>query len=139
MQQTDTFVAHPPVRRLIAPPLKSKRTIAIWLLTLAIVAVALFVLLTRQEALVRAAASGDLAGVRLWAGTGANVDRGFDQTDGSVGWPPLMIAARQGHDEVVRYLLARGANPNLRGMSNPLIAACSQTGVTHREAVFFVG
>lgn len=91
-----------------------------------IIAVVLFVLLTRQGALVSAAGGNDLAGVKFWASMGANLDRGCDHFDSSVSWPPLMIAARQGNNEVVRYLLARGANPNIRGMRNPLIAACSQ-------------
>lgn len=35
------------------------------------------------------------------------------------GWTPLMFAAKNGHREIVRTLLAARANPNLQGVSKP--------------------
>lgn len=46
--------------------------------------------------------------------------------DGSIGLPPLTVAATKGNNEVVSYLLARGANPNVGDAIKPLHAACSE-------------
>jgi uncharacterized protein len=52
--------------------------------------------------LLRAAESNDLPKVKLWLTKGANIDARHINND-----TPLIIAAREGHEEVVRYLLHR--------------------------------
>ena len=79
---------------------------------------------TRQIDLSRAANDGDLITVQRYVEAGANIEGGARMRDGSYGAPPLTLAASTGQTAVVRYLLDQGANPNLRGMSNPLIVAC---------------
>ena len=79
---------------------------------------------SRQRQLAQAVFVGDLAAVKQCVEAGVVLDRGSAQRDGSIGLPPLTIAAMAGHEDIVRYLLDHGANPNQRGMSNPLIVAC---------------
>jgi len=67
--------------------------------------------LTRQTrhgdtALLMASLGGHLDVVKLLVGAGAAVQTGD-------GWQPLHYAAFSGADEVVRYLLSRGANKNV--------------------------
>jgi ankyrin repeat protein len=58
-----------------------------------------------DERLWRAAASGDLEGVKSAIGQGAHVDY-----KGRAGFTPLNAAARQGNLEVVKYLVEHGAD-----------------------------
>lgn len=55
----------------------------------------------------RAAAEGDLARLEELVAVSGDVE-----DPSPTGYTPLMAAARNGHTEVVRWLLARGADPN---------------------------
>jgi len=77
----------------------------------------------RQWNLSRAAFDGDIATVQRCVEAGARIDA-TPMEAGGAGFPALTAASYSGHEHVVRYLLDHGANPNLRGMSNPLIVAC---------------
>jgi uncharacterized protein len=61
-------------------------------------------------ALMRAAARGDAAGVTTIVAGGADVNAVHDDTR----LAPLMFAAYFGHDAVVRLLLEKGAQANLK-------------------------
>ena len=50
----------------------------------------------------------------------AELSRNVNQQDED-GWTPLMFAAKSGSTVVVQYLLQRGANPNMRQVSNVLL------------------
>jgi uncharacterized protein len=65
--------------------------------------------------LVEAAGAGDLALVQsmLAAGADVNARDGLDAQNQKHGITPLMLAAAEGHTEVVRALLAANANPNI--------------------------
>lgn len=56
--------------------------------------------------MLRAAEQGDLDKAKYWLKEGANVDARAVNAD-----TPLILAARQGHDEVVKYLISRKAKP----------------------------
>ena len=56
-----------------------------------------------NEFMLQAAIKGDLEQVNVWLDAGANVH--FSK----LGWTPLMRASRNGHTEVARLLLERGA------------------------------
>lgn len=63
---------------------------------------------TGEPVLLSAAAVGEIGPVQALVEHGANIsarDPNFDQT-------ALMIAARQGHNTVIQYLLEQGADPN---------------------------
>lgn len=78
-----------------------------------------------QWELSHAAGDGDLAAVQRFVEAGAIIDATPFRANRAVsGLPALTVASLNGHEEVVRYLLDNGADPNLSGMSNPLIAAC---------------
>jgi len=79
----------------------------------------------RQWKLSRAAFDGDLATVQRCVEAGARIDATPMDEGGAIsGLPALTAASYSGHEPIVRYLLDHGANPNLHGMSNPLIVAC---------------
>lgn len=61
-------------------------------------------------ALMRAAARGDAAGVATIVAGGADVNA----VHGETRLTPLMFAAYFGHDAVVRLLIEKGAQPNLK-------------------------
>lgn len=77
----------------------------------------------------RAAERGQLAVVRYLVSAGAELTGGgeYDRS------PPLWAAARVGHVEVVRTLLAAGANPNEQGPHGTPLSAAAQAG--HLEVV----
>ena len=62
-------------------------------------------------ALIWAAGAKNYAAVRLLLAAGAPVD---EDGDLDIGWTALMAAARNGDPEMVRMLLAAGANPRLK-------------------------
>ncbi len=62
-----------------------------------------------------AASSGNLPLVDVLLTRGADSNAALDETDDEgAGFPPIAIALGKGHTEVVRRLLAAGANPNMR-------------------------
>jgi BlaR1 peptidase M56/Ankyrin repeats (3 copies)/Ankyrin repeats (many copies) len=73
-----------------------------------------------REAIIEAAARGDLRRMSEYLDRGASIDATFDG-DGTL----LLIAAKHGQLDAVRFLLDRGADPNVPspGDGNPLIAA----------------
>ncbi|MEP6670990.1 MAG: ankyrin repeat domain-containing protein [Chthoniobacter sp.] len=73
-----------------------------------------------QWKLSNAAFAGDLAVVRRCVAMGVDIEA----TPSPEGLPAITAAAYSGHEEIVRFLLDHGANPNRHGMSNPLILAC---------------
>lgn len=78
----------------------------------------------RQHALIAAAYGGDLAAVRRLVEAGADVNAlPHDHREA-----PLTEAVNMGHEEVVRYLLDHGANPNGTPEGrNPLMLVCWDT------------
>ena len=80
----------------------------------------------RQYTLSRAAEEGNLSLVRACVEAGADVNAAPRTSDGEIGgWPPLALAAAATpHEDIVRYLLEHGANPNLPEGNNPLIRIC---------------
>lgn len=109
--------------------MKRNRILILILLGTALAAVGFvihfFVQENRQWELSRAAGDGDLDTVKRCVEAGVNLDATPIREGGALsGYPALTCAAMFGREEVVRYLLDHGANPNLRGMSNPLIVAC---------------
>ena len=65
-----------------------------------------------------AARTGNVDLVRRLFQAGARVDAADE-----IGFTPVMEAARDGHIEVVRYLLAEGADPNHRSEASALFLA----------------
>src|SRR5262249_54098350 len=61
--------------------------------------------------LTNAANEGDLAAVRSWLDRGADVNAGSSALNTETA---LMRAAANGHRELVQFLLARGADPNVQ-------------------------
>jgi hypothetical protein len=79
----------------------------------------------REWKLSRAVSEGDFATVQRCVEAGVRIDATPTVAGGGLeGLPALTAASYSGHEHIVRYLLDHGANPNLRGMSNPLIVAC---------------
>ncbi|OZC04403.1 ankyrin repeat domain-containing protein [Rubricoccus marinus] len=64
-----------------------------------------------SRALLAAAASGDVATIEAALDAGAPLDASGDET-GLYSGSALLTAARAGHEDAVRLLLARGADPN---------------------------
>ena len=62
----------------------------------------------KNTALLAAASHGDVSEVQRLINEGADVQLGDN-----AGWPPIIWAAREGHNEVVKLLLEHGANPNV--------------------------
>ena len=81
-----------------------------------------------REAVVEAAARGDIEALQFFASRGVDLERAIIG-DGT----PLLIAARAGRTRAVLWLLDRGADPNepSRGDGNALIAAAGagETGI----------
>ena len=72
--------------------------------------------LMRQEGLWRAADNGNLEDVRFFLNSGAIIN--------SEGQTALFLAAANGHTDVTKLLLERGADPNLRSRGYlPLVIA----------------
>jgi ankyrin repeat protein len=94
---------------------------------LALIALSMLAAGTREDELLRAVRSGDLAAVKTLLDRGVPVDAKFryDRT-------PLSFAADRGHVEIVKLLLDRGADVNAKdtfyGMT-PLAAAASKGNV----------
>lgn len=63
--------------------------------------------------LLRAAESGDLERVKLWLEKGANIDARHTNND-----TPLIIAAREGHADVIRHLMTRRKRKADAGLQN---------------------
>jgi hypothetical protein len=83
-----------------------------------------------SEALVEAAALGDLSTISAWTG---DVDVTVHHPKLPTGCTLLMAACSQGKHEVVRHLLTRGANVNLRaagGVTALLFAATAKDSAT---------
>jgi ankyrin repeat protein len=76
-----------------------------------------------QRKLSRAAFEGDLVTVQRCVAAGVRIDATPMYEEGP-GFPALFGASYSGHEQIVHFLLDQGANPNLPGMSNPLIVAC---------------
>src|SRR5215470_3739737 len=62
-----------------------------------------------DEALLAAARTGDLASVKALCEKGAAIE-----TKTPYGQTPLYLAAMNGHDEVVRFLIEKGANTDVK-------------------------
>lgn len=122
-------------RRLATRLVRTKHILTVFSLVLlfgaAFVAVISWFRQYVQHELSQAAFVGDLTTVRRCVQAGANLNEGPRTPDGGYGTPPLTIAALGGHTSVVRHLLHHGANPNLPGMSNPLIVACWKRHSAH--------
>jgi serine/threonine-protein phosphatase 6 regulatory ankyrin repeat subunit B len=67
----------------------------------------------KNTKLVRATMRGDLAAVKRYLDEGADINAYYNNATG------LMYASQNGHTEVVRLLLDRGANPNLGKLEYP--------------------
>ena len=79
-----------------------------------------------------AAGKGDVAAVAALLATGADVDAATDR-----GVTPLYIAAEQGYLELVKLLLERGANPDVKDLEwgrTPLRHASAGSDVEGKEA-----
>jgi ankyrin repeat protein len=63
--------------------------------------------------LLRAAEAGDVDNVRLWLDRGADINTRHTNND-----TPLIIATREGHEDVVRCLLSRKKHPADTGLRN---------------------
>jgi len=79
--------------------------------------------LPADQALMRAAADGDLAQATVLLAGGARVN-----TVDAWGNGPLLLAAREGHATLVRALVAAGAHLNGRGGEMPPLAAAALRG-----------
>lgn len=86
----------------------------------------LMILDNRQFALSRAAGEGDIATVRSCIEEGVMIDAQPGAPDSVHGSTALYRATSGGHEDIVRFLLDHGANPNLLYQyENPLITACA--------------
>lgn len=94
--------------------------------------------------LIAAAESGDVAGVRAALAAGADVDYTRKRTTGwQVGEPlrrvetALLMASGNGHAEIVRELLAAGADPDIlcTGGSTALVTAAGRRGGGSRTEI----
>jgi len=96
-------------------------------------------LLTRGAAVNRAgwtplhyaAASGDEAIARLLIKRGAKVDAVSPPASG--GMTPLMMAAREGHPDMVAFLTEKGANPQLRNTEGLTAAQIAERAKAARQ------
>jgi phosphoribosylglycinamide formyltransferase-1 len=52
----------------------------------------------------------------------------------ATGWSPLIIAAHNGHIEIVDYLLKRGANPNDSGLNGTTVLMYAKTKLLNTES-----
>lgn len=67
----------------------------------------------RLEPLFQAVLNNDLAGVKREIAAGADIEMRYPAIDSlNDGHTPLIIAARENHADIVRYLLEQGADPN---------------------------
>ena len=73
-----------------------------------------------NEDLLEAARAGDLAAVQALIGKGAAIETKTDY-----GQTPLYLAAMNGREDVVRYLLDKGASPDVANsfVASPVAAA----------------
>lgn len=96
-------------------------------LTVLLFAVALGQTPALDEDLLTAARKGDLAGVKALLEKGAGLE-----TKSRYGQTPLFFAARGGHEELVKFLLAKGATPNVNDTfyKMSLLAAVADKGYT---------
>jgi uncharacterized protein len=81
---------------------------------------------SRDQALIDAAARGDLSAVKQLVRKGAGINAGVNA--GGVGQTPLMAAVLGGQVPVARFLLNKGADPNVKvgpGRLTPLTAAAT--------------
>jgi ankyrin repeat protein len=68
---------------------------------------------TQRQRLMAAVNAGDVQAVRDLLASGAEVDERFPRVNGfNDGHTPLLVAARDGHHEIVKVLLAAGADVN---------------------------
>jgi ankyrin repeat protein len=105
------------------------RTIVIAALALAVIAGAYLwcatIRVNQQWDLSTAAATGDMSTVEKLVHQGTNVNALPPDTDGAgPGLPALLVAAENGHENVVRFLLEHGANIELKVEDTPLLMAC---------------
>jgi ankyrin repeat protein len=81
----------------------------------------------RQWRLSQAAGDGDLAEVQKLVASGANINLiPTDESGALYGFPPLVLAAEEGKEDVVKYLLDHGANTEVRNDDTPLLVAVSK-------------
>lgn len=78
-----------------------------------------------------AAASGDEAIARLLIKRGAKVDALSPPASG--GMTPLMMAAREGHPDMVAFLTEKGANPQLKNTEGLTAAQIAERGKAARQ------
>ena len=80
-----------------------------------------------DDELLSAARKGDLAGVKTLLAKGAALE-----AKSRYGQTPLFFSARNGHEEVVKFLLAQGASPNVNDTfyKMSLLAAAADKGYT---------
>ncbi len=88
----------------------------------------------RQDDFVYAAYRGDLAEMKALFAEGVDVNAstggGGHETD-----PALIVAAGEGHIEVVKFLLDNGADVNIKGTNGIDTALMSAAGGGHKEIV----
>lgn len=79
---------------------------------------------SRQWELSAAAGSGDLSRVQRLVEDGADINVTPTDWEGAgSGFPPLITASMEGHDDVVKFLLDHGANTEVRVEDTPLLLA----------------
>lgn len=80
-----------------------------------------------NEEMLAAARKGDIAAVKSLLEKGASLEAAS-----RYGQTPLFFAARNGHEELVKFLLTQGANPNVKDTfyKSSLISAAADKGYT---------